>query len=207
METTASLRVQPKPSLLANAFAGVILGTAPIFAVAYWFTSSRGGFELVVLANVVVVAFALTLVWRQLNVYCAVTSTELIGNGIFTPLVRVPLADIREVLLVPTHLGAAPEPALQLLVSGENGRRLFRMRGNYWNESDLVALADVLPGRVERVSEPMTVRDFFRTYPGSAFWFEQHRIVKIAVIMLAVLVGGALVTIVMQMLGLPVRFL
>lgn len=204
---TITLRVRPKLSLLANAFAGVILGTAPVFAVAYWFTASRGLVPLVAAANIIVLTGALLLAWRQLQVFCAVTETELIGNGIFTPLVRVPLADIREVSLVPTYLGAAPEPVLQLLVTDCHGNRVFRMRGNYWHEHDLIALANALPVRPERVREPMTVRDFFRLYPGSAFWFERNGAVKAALITLAVVLGSAIVATVMLMLDLPVRFL
>ena len=204
---TTTLIVRPKLSLLANAFAGVILGTAPIFAVAYWFTASRGLVPLVAAANITVVTGALLLVWRQLRVFCAVTDTELIGNGIFTPLVRVRLGDIREVTLVPTYLGAAPDPVLQLLVTDIHGERVFRMRGNYWHERDLVALANALPVRPERVREPMTIHDFFRLYPGSAFWFERSRAAKAVLITLAVVLGSAFVAAVMLMLGLPVRFL
>lgn len=201
-----TVRVQPRRSLLGNAFGGVILGTAPVFAVAYWFTSSRNGIEVVAIANALVVVFALALVWRQLTVFCATTTTELIGNGIFTPLVRVPYTEIRQVQLIPTYIGAAPEPVLQLLVTGEHNQRLFRTRGNYWSEEDILALASALPVRTERVAEPLSMRDFFRTYPGSAYWFEHPVWLKAVLIMLAAVAGTALAAWVLLALGLPVRF-
>lgn len=201
------VRVRPKHSLLSNAFASIILGTTPLFAVIYWFASSRGGLELAILAHTIVVAVGLLLLWRQLSVFCEVTADELIGNGIFTPLVRVKLSDIRRVLLVPTYLGAAPEPVVQLLVTGAEGRRLFRMRGNFWRDADLRALAEALPVPLEEVPEAMSMRDFFRGYPGAAYWFEHRRPLQVAVIAVALLAALAVTVWVMGILGLPVRFL
>lgn len=201
------VRVRPKHSLLSNAFASIVLGTTPLFAVVYWFTAVRGGMGLAILAHAIVVGAALLLLWRQLRVFCAVTDDELIGNGIFTPLVRVRLSDVRRVLLVPTYVGAAPDPVVQLLVTGDGGRRLFRMRGNFWQDADLRALAAALPVPVEEVPEAMSLRDFFRSYPGAAYWFEHRRPLQVAVVTVALLVALALAVWVMGLLGLPVRFL
>lgn len=201
------LRVRPKYSLLGNAFAAIVLGTTPIFAVTYWFTSTRGGTELAIAAHVGIISIALLLLWRQLRLYCAVTSDELVGNGIFSPLVRVPLARIHRVRLVPTFLGAAPEPVLQLLVTDANGRRLFRMRGSYWHTSELHALARALPVPVEETPEVLSRREFFTSYPGSAYWYENRLSLLVATIVLATLGGFAAVAWVMGMLGLPLRIL
>lgn len=201
------MRIRPKYSLLSNAFAAIVLGTAPILGVSYWFAAARGGIELVVIATAMVLIGGLLLLWRQLSVYCAITDTELIGNGIFSRLVRVKLADIREVQLVPTYLGAAPEPALQLLVTGDGDRRLFRMRGNFWHAKELRAFAGALPVPVETVTEPMALQDFFRAYPGSAFWFENRRPLQVAILAVGMLIALAAAVAVMSALGLPIRFL
>jgi hypothetical protein len=201
------VHVRPRHSLLSNAFASILLGTTPLFLVAYWFASSRGGIEVVLLAHVAVVAIGLLLLWRQLRVFSAVTDDELIGNGIFTPLVRVRLADIRRVVLVPTYLGAAPDPIMQLLVTGDDGRRLFRMRGNFWRDADVRALAEALPVPVEDVAEAVALDDFFRAYPGAAYWFEHRRPLQVAVVTVGLLGALALGVWVMGLLGLPVRFL
>jgi len=201
------LRVRPKHSLLGNALAAIALGTTPIFVVAYWFASSHGGVEIVGISHAAVLVAGLLVLWRQLRVYCAVTSDELIGNGIFTPLVRVRLDRIRRVMLVPTYLGAAPEPVLQLLVTGDDGRRLFRMRGNFWRDEDLRALAAALPVPTEEAPEAMSTRDFFRTYPSAAYWFEHRRRVQVAVAALAMLAAFGIAVWIMRLLDLPVRFL
>lgn len=201
------VRIRPKHSLLGNAFAAILLGTTPAFLVMYWFTAERGGLELVVVAHLVVLVIGLLLLWRQLSVFCAVTDDELIGNGIFTPLVRARLADIRRVQLLRTYLGAASDPVLQLLVTGADGRRLFRMRGNYWHAADLRALAAALPVAVEEAREPITMREFFAASPGAAYWFENRRPLQVAIIAVASIAVLAAAVWIMGLLGLPVRFL
>lgn len=210
-ETAAATRfrvfARPKYSLLSNAFAAIVLATAPVFGVAYWFAAARAGIEFVALANVGVVIAGLLLLWRQLSIYAAVSDTELVGNGIFTPLVRVPLGEISHVRLVRTYVGAAPEPIVQLLVTGSGGRRLFRMRGNFWHAGDLKTIAAALPIPVETVADPMSMRDFFRAYPGAAYWFEDRKLLQILLIAAAALLALAAAVGIMLLLGLPVRFL
>ena len=203
----ARVYVRPKSSLLGDAFVAIVLGTTPIFAVVYWFTSSHGGTQIALAVHAGVIALGLLLLWRQLRVFCAVIDDELIGNGIFTPLVRVKLASIRKVQLMPTYLGAAPEPVLQLLVTGDEGRRLFRMRGNFWHDDELRALAAALPVPVEETREAITMREFFTVYPGSAYWFENRRPLQVAVLAVAMLAALAAAVWIMSALGLPIRFL
>lgn len=201
------VHVRPKHSLLSNAFASILLGTTPIFAVAYWFTSSHGGMEVAIIAHACVIVIGLLLLWRQLRVFCAVTDDELIGNGIFTPLVRVRLTEVHRVQLIPTYLGAAPEPVLQLLVTGNDGGRLFRMRGNFWHAAELRELAAALPVPVDEMREAISAREFFTAYPAAAYWFEHRRPLQVAVIAVAMLGALAAAVWIMGLLGLPVRFL
>ena len=51
---------------------------------------------------------------------------------------------------------------LAVLVRDAGGARLFRMRGNYWNDGDLDRVAEVLPVAPITVTEPIDLRDFFR---------------------------------------------
>ena len=201
------VHVRPRSSLLGEAFAAIVLGTTPTFAVIYWFTSTHGGGTLALVAHAIVIAIGLLLVWRQLRVFCAVTDDELIGNGIFTPLVRVKLASIRRVHLVPTYLGAAPDPVLQLLVTGDDGHRLFRMRGSFWHTGDLRELAAALPVPVEETREAITMREFFAGYPSSAYWFENRRPLQVAIATVLVIAALVAAVWIMNLLSLPIRFL
>lgn len=123
------------------------------------------------------------------------------GNGIFSPLEEVELSSIARVDLVNTYVGLVSTPVCQLLVRDAEGARLFRMRGNFWNDGDLERVAAALPVAAARVTEPLDLRDFFRRYPGSAYWFENKRIIAVAAILLAVAVVASVAAAVMMLAG------
>jgi hypothetical protein len=183
------------------------LAFIPVFGVLYWFAIEHDSWQAVAGVNVVVVLIGVGLIVRQLTVHCEVTATELRGNGIFSPLVRVPLSSIHSVLIVPTYVGQAPEAVTQLLVRDARGRRLFRMRGNFWNPGDLRAVADALPVRPGIVDEPISLSDFFRHYPGAAYWFEDKPGLRIFLIGTLIAVALAIAVWVMTILGMPIGFI
>jgi hypothetical protein len=188
-DVPAVVRVRPRSDLLRTAAITALLVTSPMFAILYWFTVPRGTW-LQVLVPHVLVLFACVLVGvRQLTVFTEVRGGRLRGNGIFSPIEEVELARIARVDLVETYVGLIPSPVRQLLVRDADGRRLFRMRGNFWPAGDLDAIADALPVTPIKVTEPIDLRDFFRAYPGSAYWFENRR----AVIVVAVALGGLII--------------
>ncbi len=198
--------VRPRRSLLRTGFISVVLGMIPLFGVLYWFSIEHDSWLVVLVVHVVVAALFVLAFLRQLTVYSAVTETELVGRGIFSPLIHVPLEKIAAVHLVETYVGQAPEPVTQLLVTDDEGKRLFRMRGNYWPPGDLASIAAALPVRAQVVAEPIGIGEFFRTYPGSAYWFEHRPILWIVVFVVSLGVAVAVAAWVMTILGMPVGF-
>lgn len=208
MDSIATVvRVRPRRSLMSTAVVSVALGMLPIFGVLYWFGVQHDSWVLVLVVHLVLVLACLATLFRQLTVYSAVTATELVGRGIFSPLERVPLERIASVVLVPTFVGQSPEPVMQLLVRDATGGRLFRMRGNFWHTGDLSAIAHALPGTPHLVDEPISVREFYRTYPGSAYWFEDRPVIRVGSIVLIVLAAIAITAFVMSIFGMKVAFL
>jgi hypothetical protein len=199
--------VKPRRSLLTTALLSAALAFIPVFGVLYWFAIDHDSWQAVAIVNVVVVLIGLALAARQLTVHAEVTETELRGNGIFTPLVRVRLDRIRSVILVPTYVGQAPEAVIQLLVRDVRGRRLFRMRGNFWHPEDLRAIADSLPVRAVVIGEPIALSDFFRQYPDSAYWFEDKPGLKVVLIGGLIAAALAIAVWVMTILGMPIGFM
>jgi hypothetical protein len=199
--------VKPRRSLLTTALLSAALAFIPVFGVLYWFALAHDSWQAVAIVNVIVVLIGLALVARQLTVNAEVTATELRGNGIFTPMVHVPLDRVSSVLLVPTYVGQAPEAVTQLLVRDVRGRRLFRMRGNFWHAQDLRTIADSLPVRPVVIDEPIALSEFFRQYPDSAYWFEDKPGLK--VFLIGSLIAGALAIAVwvMTILGMPIGFI
>jgi hypothetical protein len=203
---TVVVTVRPRRSLLVTAFVAIALAMIPIFGVLYWFSFEHGSWVVVFIVHLVLIALCVLVLVRQLTVYSAVTRTELVGRGIFSPLIRVPLRDIAQVDLVETYIGQSPDPVTQLLVRGSDGRRLFRMRGNFYKPGDLPVLADALPVKATVTSEPVSIADFFRAFPGSAYWFEHRPILWLVVFVVALVGALAIAAWVMTIVGMPLGF-
>jgi hypothetical protein len=200
------ISVRPRRSLITTGFVSVVLAMIPLFGVLYWFSIEHDSWLVVFVVHLIVTVLAVLAVIRQLTVFSAVTETELIGRGIFSPMVRVPLDKIAAVHLIETYVGQAPESVTQLLVTDEEGRRLFRMRGNFYRDGDLKAIATALPVPTQTTAEPIGITEFFRTYPGSAYWFEHRPILRIVVFAVSLALALAIAAWVMTILGMPVGF-
>ena len=198
--------VRPRRSLITTGFISVVLAMIPLFGVLYWFSIEHDSWLVVFVVHLIVTALFVLAIVRQLTVFSAVTETELIGRGIFSPMIRVPLGKIAAVHLVETYVGQAPESVTQLLVTDEEGKRLFRMRGNFYQDGDLKSIAAALPVPAQTTSEPIGITEFFRTYPGSAYWFEHRPILRIVVFAVSLALALAIAAWVMTILGMPVGF-
>jgi hypothetical protein len=203
VSTTTLVTVRPRRSLMRTGFLSIALAMVPVFGVLYWFSIQHRTWLVVLIVHAILTLLAFGVFCRQTMVHSAVTETELIGNGIFTPMVRVPLDRIASVLLVETYVGQAPEAVTQLLVRDAEGRRLFRMRGNFYEDGALQKIAAALPVTPAVVSEPVNLTDFFRSYPGSAYWFEHRPILRIVVFIVALVAALAIAAWVMTILGMP----
>jgi hypothetical protein len=195
--------VRPRRSLLTTALASVVLIMIPVFGSLYFFAAQHGTWLPVFVGHLTVVAVCFGVLLRQLSVYAAIDDHELSGRGIFSPMIRVPLESIASVHLVRTYVGQSSEPVRQLLVSDAQGRRLFRLRGSFWHPGDLDAVAAALPVEPTIVREPMNLRDFFRAYPGSAYWFEDRPVLTTLLTGLVFIAVIALTYLVMWAAGIP----
>jgi hypothetical protein len=183
--------MRPRKSLLRTAWVSLVVGSVPVFAVLYWQAAqAHGSLMTVAQVHFVVMLAGLLTYWRQKSVFTGITGGALVGNGIFSPAVRVPLDDIDRVEFVSVETKDPEEPALQFVAIDSEGRTRFRMRAHYWHLSDLRALADRLGCGGER-RDPMTSEEFFAAYPGSAYWFERYPVLRYALAAVGV-VGGVL---------------
>jgi hypothetical protein len=205
--TVTTVQIRPRRSLMGTAFVSIVLAMIPVFGVLYWFALQHDSWRLVFVVHLAITVACLGILFRQLTVFTAVTATELIGRGIFSPMVRVPLAAVASVVIVPTYVGQSPDAVEQLLVRDASGARLFRMRGNFWHPEDLRAAAHALPARPTFVQEPISIAEFYSSYPGSAYWFENRPTLWVALAALIVLLAVAGTAWVMTILGMHVGFL
>jgi hypothetical protein len=202
---TVDVRIRPRGALLRTATVTSLLVTSPLFGALYWFTIPRGAWIEVLVVHVVVLALCVLVGARQLTVFTEVRDGRLRGNGIFSPLEEVELDRIARVDLVDTYVGLTPGPVRQLLVRDARGDRLFRLRGSFWSPGDLERVAAALPVTAVTTAEPIDLRDFFRDYPGSAYWFEGRRAITIGSIVLGVIAVAGIAAAAMVIAGEPLR--
>jgi hypothetical protein len=197
------VRIRPRSGLLGTAAVTSLLVTSPLFGVLYWFSVPAGSWPMVLAAHVVVLLGCLLVGARQLTVFTEVRDDRLVGNGIFSPTEVVELDRIAVVDLVGTYVGLKPAPVAQLLVRDAEGRRLFRLRGSFWHDGDLERIAAVLPVPTTHATEPIDLKEFFRRYPGSAYWFENRPALTIGAIVLGVVAVGGVVAATIGVTGEP----
>lgn len=179
---TALVRVRPRRSVLVMAIVSLAAALVPVTVMLAFLASASGSWLAAGLVELVAVIVCVLLGMRQLSLFARVTPGALEGNGFMTPTVSVPLGRIGSVHLVDTWVGQSADVVTQLLVLDPDGRRLFRLRGNFWPDGALDAVAAALPVRATRSDEPVSVARFFADYPSSEYWFENKPWLKVAAI-------------------------
>ncbi len=197
-----TLRVRPKGSLVTTGVASVALAAIPASAAITAIAREEGNWPLALAMAGAVLVGGLAVLLRQLSVYSEVTPSTLRGRGIFSPMIEVPLGEIHQVLLVQTTSRHALDTATQLLVRGSDGRRLFRMRGNFYAPGTLDLVAGVLPVEAERIDDPIALSRFFANYPGSAYWFENRPALRVAAVVSGCVIAVIAAATVMSLVGL-----
>jgi hypothetical protein len=167
------LLIRPKRSLLRAGILTAVVLTTPLFAVLYWYTSAHGTWHWVLAAHLFVALLCALAVLRQTKIFAGVTAERLVGNGIFSRTVSVPIAGIQGVVFAKVYPRDSPETATQFVALDPTGRCRFRMRGQYWHLADLEAIAAALGVEVTQDPQPLNQHEFFEKYPGSKYWFER----------------------------------
>jgi hypothetical protein len=184
---TPLVRVRPRRSVLVTAIVSLAAALVPVTVMLAFLASASGSWVTAAIVELAVIVVCVVLGMRQLSLFAQVTPTALEGNGFMTPTVSVPLDRIAAVHLVDTWVGQSAEVVTQLLVVDADGRRLFRLRGNFWPDGSLDTVAAALPVPPTRGEEPVSVSRFFADYPSSEYWFENKPWLKVA----AIAVGSA----------------
>jgi hypothetical protein len=195
--------MRPRKSLMRTAWIAFVVGSVPVFAALYWQALNNGvPVHAVVDVHLAVVIAGLLIYWRQKSVYTGITGGALVGNGIFSRTVAVPLDEIHRVEFVKVESRDAEEPAAQFVALDSEGRTRFRMRAQYWHLEDLQALADRLGCAGDR-KDPLTTEEFFEAYPGSAYWYEKHPVLRFGLAAVGVLGAVLCVTALVAASGMP----
>jgi hypothetical protein len=113
-------------------------------------------------------------------------------------------SEATRVVTVASLLGTSMQGGVpQLIVLGEDGRKLLRLRGQTWDAAQLTELAnDLIAHGVpdEAILEPISPVKLQERYPKAIAWWEAHQIA------FGLLLGLAILVVVLLVVAVPVAF-
>lgn len=170
------MTVRPRRSLLRrfmlqSAFVGL-----PLIALAVWSEQqfSPGTKSALVLSVLIVAVLVVWAVVRFRRTEISVSPYGLVERGFFGGLNSVASRDVVSIVRIETYRGASDETTPQLFLVGRDGRCMLRMRGAFWDDESMDAVAASLG--VEEIvrAAPVTMSELRVSDPKLLYWFEQR---------------------------------
>lgn len=165
--------LRPHRHLFARGVVAILALTTPVFAVLYWLAIPTGGWPLVLIAHLLVVAATVLCVYSFLSVTVTLGIDGVRERGFFGRVVHVRPADVGSIVLVQLYESSTLDTLPQLFIVGTDGRLLIRMRGQFWSLEDMERVAEELDVPVTRPQDSMTLAQLRRTSPELLYWFER----------------------------------
>ncbi len=147
--------------------------TSPVFAVLYWLTIPDSGWPIVLAAHLLVAALCALVGWGYAAAAIWVSADGLRERGFFGRSSSYPVGQIGSILLLETYRDSALDSQPQLFVCTNDGRALLRMRGAFWQRTDMDAVIETLDVPVHVVDGTFTMSELRRTRPELLYWFER----------------------------------
>lgn len=168
------LILRPRPTLARTIGLPVLALAVPLFVTLVWVLRPLGPAALTATAAGALVFLGLAaLTWhRYRRTRIQVSRRGLVECGFFGRIQRVPREQVAGVLRHETYRGDTLETVRQLFVVDPEGRCLVRMRGTFWDDAAMDAVAATLEVRETIRTEPVTLAELRHTDPGLLYWFE-----------------------------------
>ncbi|MGR2753388.1 hypothetical protein [Agromyces arachidis] len=172
------LTLRPRPTLARSIGFPVLALAVPLLATVAWVASSLGRAALVATAGATLVFLGLAaLTWhRYLRTRIQAGPDGLVECGFFGRVRRVARSDVAGVLRIHTYRGDTLETVAQLFVVDAAGRCLVRMRGTFWDDAAMDAIAPALGVPEWHRTEPVTLAELRASDDGLLYWFEGRAI-------------------------------
>lgn len=190
-----ALVVRPRASLVRTSVTAAVAAVVPVLVALLWLSGPAGQVPAVLSVTGLVVVVCLLAWLRFRRVHVAVTSTQLVKRPFDGRRVRVERADVREVVLATTFREHSTETVGQLMALAADGTCLLRLRGTFWTDEALDAVADALDVPVTRTERPVPLAQFYRSWPSGRRWYEGRRWVTALVALAGAGVVGLLLAV------------
>jgi hypothetical protein len=198
------VRVRPKAGIVRSGLLILLIVPLPIFGSLALLSAQNGPWPFAAFGEALCLLLCGLGFALYRRVFIGVTSNSIEERGMLGRHTSHPTADVATIVLARTFGTSSDDTLPQLIVRDRAGTRLLRMRGLFWTEESMLAVAKVIGEDVQVVEEPMPTAEFFTRFPGSAYWFENRRGLGIAVLAVALLACVGVVLGLMRLLGLPI---
>ncbi|MGR0321080.1 hypothetical protein [Agromyces sp. ZXT2-3] len=146
----------------------------PVLLTVLWLVSPLGTAAMGLTAAAIVVLSALGAAayigYQRAEV--AVSPHGVVERGFLGRINSVARREMAGVLRLETYRGDTLETVQQLFIVDEDGKCLFRMRGTFWDDRSLDAIAGLLDLDEEIRTEPVTMGELRASDPHLLYWFE-----------------------------------
>ncbi|SDZ51095.1 hypothetical protein [Herbiconiux ginsengi] len=165
--------VRPRDQISSQTRLVVAALTFPILAAMLWFAIPRGTWPRVIIAFLFIAALYAAGAWLLRGVSIRIGRDGLIERGFFRRENRIPAKRIATALIVDVYRGVSTETHRQLFLLDSSGERLLRMRGEFWSNDDIEAVAGAFDVPVRRMADPITASRLRAESPDLVYWFER----------------------------------
>ncbi|MDR5701443.1 hypothetical protein [Agromyces aerolatus] len=169
------MTVRPRRSLFGRFALQSALIALPMIGIAVWSEQQfNPGTRWALAWSIVIVAIlAVYVIIRYRRTEISVSPYGLVERGFFGGTNSVAARDVVSVVRLHTYRRASDETTPQLFLVGRDGRCLLRMRGAFWDDESMDAVAASLG--VEQIVRPtpVTVGELRASDPKLLYWFEQ----------------------------------
>lgn len=168
------LTLRPRRSLTRSVGLPVLALLVPVLLTVLWLVSPLGTAAMGLTAAAIVVLSALGAAayigYQRAEV--AVSPHGVVERGFLGRINSVARREMAGVLRLETYRGDTLETVQQLFIVDEDGKCLFRMRGTFWDDRSLDAIAGLLDLDEEIRTEPVTMGELRASDPHLLYWFE-----------------------------------
>ncbi|KQV06171.1 hypothetical protein [Leifsonia sp. Root112D2] len=166
--------LRPHRHLFSRGVLAIFALTTPVFAVVYWLTIPSGPWPIVLIVHCLVVLATLLGLIAFFDTLIKVGPRSVTERGFFGRVRTVESAEVGTVILLDLYESNALDTNPQLFVCDENGKRMLRMRGQFWSRESMETVIDALDRPVTVPPEAMTMSELRRSSPGLLYWFERR---------------------------------
>lgn len=169
-----TVRVWPQKGLVRSGIMTLIIVPLPLIGVLIFLRLPAGALPAAAATVFVCLAIGFWTLTLFKGTSIGITADAIEEVGFFGQKIVSLKEDIGSVVLVHTYYGELAETHPQLIVRNRDDQRMLRMRGTFWTEESMRTVANELGVTLDEPPTPMTARQMFSRYPGTAYWFEDR---------------------------------